>query len=115
MSTPMYSIGCFLVASLVGAVGQLFYKAGAAQMNGSAESILLNVRLWAGVGCYALVMVLFLAAFKRGGSLSVLYPIYASTFIWAALLSHLIYATPIKPPHVVGMLALMTGMWLMGR
>ncbi len=27
-------------------------------------------------------MVLFVAAFKRGGSLAVLYPIYASTFIW---------------------------------
>ena len=115
MNTPIYSIGCFLLASLVGAVGQLLYKAGAGQMDGSAESILLNSRIWAGVVCYALVMGLFLAAFKRGGSLSVLYPIYATTFIWAALLSHFIYATPLKLPHLIGMLVLMTGMWLMGR
>lgn len=31
-------------------------------------------------------MVLFVAAFKKGGELSVLYPIYATTFIWAALI-----------------------------
>jgi hypothetical protein len=32
-------------------------------------------------------MVLFVAAFKRGGSRTVLYPIYDSTFIFAAAIA----------------------------
>ena len=115
MSTPPLSIFFFILASLLGAVGQFLYKSGAAQIDGSAESVLLNLRIWGGVGCYIAVMVLFLSAFKRGGSLSVLYPIYATTFIWAAFISRAVYTTPIKPIHIAGMGLLLAGMWLMGK
>jgi hypothetical protein len=37
-------------------------------------------------------MTLFVAAFRKGGALTLLYPIYASTFIWAALLAFLFVA-----------------------
>jgi multidrug transporter EmrE-like cation transporter len=60
-------------------------------------------------------MVLFVAAFKRGGELSVLYPIYASTFIWAALVALWAYGVPIKPVNVLGMILLVAGMFCMGR
>jgi multidrug transporter EmrE-like cation transporter len=60
-------------------------------------------------------MVLFVAAFKRGGALSVLYPLYASTFVWAALIALFAYGTPIKPVNVAGMALLVIGMYLMGR
>ena len=60
-------------------------------------------------------MVLFVAAFKRGGSLSVLYPVYASTFIWAALIGMLAYGVPIKPINIAGMGFLIAGMYLMGK
>jgi hypothetical protein len=36
-------------------------------------------------------MALFVAAFKRGGALSVLYPVYATTFIWAAVIALMAY------------------------
>ena len=79
------------------------------------QSYLLNARLLAGVVCYVAVMVLFVAAFKRGGSLSVLYPLYASTFVWGAVIAWLAYDTPIKPVNVAGMLLLVVGMFLMGK
>ena len=60
-------------------------------------------------------MVLFVAAFKHGGDLAVLYPVYASTFIWAALISLAVYGTPIKPVNVAGMALLLAGMFLMGK
>lgn len=115
MSTPLASIGCFLVAAVLGALGQFLYKSGADQAGGSVASYLLNWRLLGGVVCYVAVMVLFVAAFKRGGSLSVLYPIYASTFIWAALIALVAYGTPIKPANIAGMALLVLGMYLMGR
>jgi multidrug transporter EmrE-like cation transporter len=115
MPTPVASILMFTAAALVGAVGQFLYKSGADSATGGLWSYLANVRLLAGVVCYVAVMVLFVAAFKRGGSLTVLYPIYASTFIWAAVIARLAYQTPIQPLNVVGMLLLVAGMWLMGR
>ncbi|MCE9546486.1 MAG: hypothetical protein K8T25_13350 [Planctomycetia bacterium] len=115
MSTPWSSIACFAAAALVGAIGQFLYKSGADRATGGWTSYLLNVRLLGGVACYIAVMVLFVAAFKRGGSLAVLYPIYSSTFIWAAGISWWVYSQPLKPLNIAGMLCLVLGMYLMGR
>jgi multidrug transporter EmrE-like cation transporter len=105
----------FLTAALIGALGQFLYKSGAQQTSNEWSSYLLNWRLLVGVVCYVAVMILFVAAFKRGGSLSVLYPLYASTFIWAALIGLWAYGVPIKPINVAGMILLVAGMYLMGR
>jgi multidrug transporter EmrE-like cation transporter len=113
--TPWSSIALFLTAALVGALGQYLYKSGADQTSASPLSYLLNWRLLLGVVCYLAVMVLFIAAFKLGGELSVLYPLYASTFIWGALIALWAYGVPIKPINVLGMVLLVGGMYLMGR
>jgi multidrug transporter EmrE-like cation transporter len=115
MNTPLSSILLFLLASILGAIGQFLYKGGADAAQGGLLSYLLNVRILLGVACYCAVMVLFVAAFKRGGSLAVLYPIYASTFIWAALISALAFATPVKLINIAGMGLLVGGMYCMGR
>jgi hypothetical protein len=41
--------------------------------------------------------------------------VYATTFIWAALISQAVYGTPIKPANVAGMVLLIGGMFFMGR
>jgi multidrug transporter EmrE-like cation transporter len=115
MKTPVVSILLFVVAALAGAAGQFLYKTGAERAGGSVGSYLLNWRILGGVGCYVLVMVLFVGAFKRGGQLTVLYPVYASTFIWAALIAWWAWGTPVRPVHVAGMILLVAGMYLMGR
>ncbi len=115
MRTPAISIVYFLIASLLGAVGQFLYKSGADKATRSLTSYVFNVRILVGVVCYIAVMVLFVVAFKRGGALSVLYPVYATTFIWAAIISLLAYDDPIRPINVAGMALLIGGMYLMGR
>ena len=115
MSTPLSSILLFLIASILGAIGQFLYKGGADAANGGILSYLFNLRIVLGVICYGAVMVLFVAAFKRGGSLAVLYPVYASTFIWAALISALAFGTPLKLVNFAGMGLLVLGMYCMGR
>jgi multidrug transporter EmrE-like cation transporter len=114
MNTPLAAILMFIVAAVFGAVGQFLYKTGADRATGSIASYLLNLPLVAGVVCYIVVMVLFVAAFKSGGRMSVLYPIYASTFIWGALIAYFAFDEPIRPVNVVGMLVLILGMFLMG-
>lgn len=115
MSTPAISVVFFVIAALLGALGQYLYKAGADAAGGTLASYLFNRRLLGGVACYIAVMVLFVAAFRKGGSLTVLYPVYASTFIWAALIALVAYGTPIRPVNVAGMALIVGGMYLMGK
>ncbi len=115
MSTPAISVALFMLASFLGALGQYLYKSGADIAGGSVASYALNPRLLSGVVCYVAVMALFVAAFRKGGSLTVLYPIYATTFIWAALIALVAYGTPIKTINIGGMGLLVLGMFLMGR
>lgn len=114
MKTPVESMLCFLLASLLGSAGQFLYKSGAARATDGMLSYLLNPRLLGGVACYIGVMVLFIAAFKRGGQLSVLYPIYATSFIFSAIGAAWIYGEPIRPVNIAGMGFLVAGMFLMG-
>ena len=115
-TTPLLSILLFAGAAVAGAVGQFLYKSGA-EVAGRAGSWTgyLNWRLLAGVVCYVAVMVAFVAAFRRGGSLATLYPVYASTFIVAAFIGWWAYGEPVKPVNAGGMVLLVAGMYLMGR
>lgn len=115
MNTTPLAIICFLVASVLGAVGQFFYKAGADRAHGTVQSYFLNSRILLGACCYIAVMVLFVAAFKEKASPSALYPLYATTFIWAALLDHLLYGRIISLTNVAGMSLLVGGMYLLGK
>jgi multidrug transporter EmrE-like cation transporter len=114
LKTPLVSIACFLLAAIFGAGGQYLYKSGAEQASGGLLSYVTNWRLLCGVVCYVAVMALFVIGFKRGGQISVLYPLYATTFIWAALISRFAYGSQISLANVGGMVLLVGGMLLMG-
>lgn len=113
--TPASSVIMFVCAAAFGALGSYLYKSGADEVNGTLTGYFANPRLLAGVLCYIAVMVLFVAAYRRGGALTVLYPTYASTFIFGALIGRCAYGTPITGANVAGMLLLVGGMYLMGR
>lgn len=113
--TPFLSVVMFVSAAILGALGAYLYKSGAQSAAGPWFSYLLNPRILGGLFCYAAVMVLFVAAFRIGGALTVLYPVYASTFIFGALIAWYAYGTPIRLPNVLGMILLVAGMYLMGR
>jgi hypothetical protein len=105
--TPVLAI--FLVAgsSILGAAGQFLFKAGSAKPDLSLTTFLASPHIIGGMISYIAVMVMFTTAFRMGGSVRVLYPIYATTFIWAALGAYALYGEPIRPIHVTGMVLLM--------
>ncbi|MCX6119200.1 MAG: hypothetical protein NT027_16810 [Proteobacteria bacterium] len=113
--TPRLSILFFVIAALFGALGQYLYKSGTENTTSDWSSYLYNLRIIGGMICYGLVMLCFVATFKRGGSMAVLYPIYASTFIWGALISALAYGTEVKSINITGMGFMIAGMYLMGK
>jgi len=115
MKTAPLAIVYFLVASVLGAVGQFFYKTGADHARSNLQSYILNSRILLGVCCYMAVMALFVAAFRQKASPTVLYPLYATTFIWAALLEYALYGRVISAANVAGMGLLVGGMYLLGK
>ena len=112
--SPMVAIACVLLASLLGAVGQFLFKLAASRGGSSAFGFLATPWAFIGLACYLAVMLLFSLAFRRGGTVTVLYPIYASTFIWAAVMAWILYGHPIRPIHVAGMVLLVAGIFCMG-
>ncbi len=114
MKTPISSQLLFLLAAFLGAAGQWLYKAGA-DSGGKSITSYFSAPVIGGIICYTAVLVLFVAAFKRGGQPQVLYPIYACTFIFAAVFAWLLNGQPIRPVHVLGMALLIAGMFFMGR
>ncbi len=115
VSTPISSVVMFITAALLGATGSYLYKSGADAADGSLASYFYNPRILGGVVCYIAVMVLFVAAFRNGGALTVLYPTYACTFIFGAIIGLLAYGTPITAVNILGMVLMVFGMYLMGR
>lgn len=67
-----------LVAAIVGALGQYFYKIGSKKMNGFP---FVNIEIVLGAILFTLVMVLFIWAYKLGGNISITYPVYSLTFL----------------------------------
>ncbi len=115
MRNAPLAIAYFLLASVLGAVGQFFYKSGADCAGGSLRSYLANPWIALGAGCYIAVMILFVSAFRQYSCPSALYPIYATTFVWAVLIEHAFYGRSIVPANVAGMILLFLGMYFIGK
>jgi len=109
MKTPFLAIGSVLIASILGAIAPFLFEHGAKQLQGRVIDFVLNPYILGGMATYVTVMVFFTYAFRMGGSVRVLYPIYATTFIWAAIIAWLRHGSPIEPIHVGGMALLMAG------
>ena len=109
LKTPLLALASVLVASLLGAVAPFFFEHGSKQWQGRVVDFVLNPWILAGMTTYLAVMVFFTYAFRLGGTVKVLYPIYATTFIWAALVAMFHHGAAIEPIHVGGMVLLLAG------
>jgi drug/metabolite transporter (DMT)-like permease len=87
MRDQLVPLAIFQLAALVGAVGQLFYKRGAkgSKQPGRRGAALGNILV--GMFLYVSVTLLFVLAYRLGGAVSILYPSYASTFVWGLVLA----------------------------
>ena len=112
-NTPFLSLVLVLVASLLGAAGQFLFQNAANRSEGPALLVFTNPRAILGMICYVTIMVLFTYAFRIGGTVRVLYHLYASTFVWAAMMAMLYYGEPIRPIHGMGMVLLIAGITMM--
>jgi drug/metabolite transporter (DMT)-like permease len=105
----------FLIAALLGAFGQYFYKTGAEAASSRIITWILNYRIILGVLCYVAIMFLFFLAFRIGGPLTILYPVYATTFIWGLLIGIFLLGEKVNPLNFAGVGLIILGIYLIAK
>lgn len=111
-SSQLIPILLNLTAAIFGALGQYFYKLGASQL--STVELYRNWPIHLGIFLFCMVMVLFVSAFKLGGRLSVVYPAYATTFIWATLIAIYVEKETVNLQQLSGILVILLGVGMVG-
>ncbi len=86
MATKLWAMSVVLFCTLLTSTAQIFYKFGAEKLEFNIISILTNYELFMGMILYAVGGILLILSF-RGGEVSVLYPIIATSYIWVSFLS----------------------------
>lgn len=86
MKTKLWAIALMFLTTLLTSVAQIFYKFGAVKLNFNLLEQLTNYPLIIGMALYIIGAFLVILSF-RGGEVSVLYPIIATSYIWVSFLS----------------------------
>ena len=96
-----------LIAAVLGAVAQYCYKVGATKID--ELGFLKNYYILIGLVSFTLVLVLFIFSFRMGGRMFVVYPVYATTYIWGGLISYYALKEPINSWQLIGVALIMVG------
>ena len=86
MATKLWAALLVLFTTLLTSSAQLLYKLGSETLTLNVFNIITNYYLIAGLILYAIGGTLMIVSF-RGGEVSVLYPIIATSYIWVSFLS----------------------------
>jgi|TARA_Y100000310_G_scaffold339842_1_gene433800 uncharacterized membrane protein len=113
MGTKLWAMGLILFCTLLTSTAQLFYKFGAATLEFSLLSIITNVNLIMGILLYAVSGILLILSL-RGGEVSVLYPIIATSYIWVSFLSIYFLDESMNLFKWIGVFTIMSGIIFIG-
>ena len=99
--------------TLLTSVAQIFYKKGAGILVLNLIALITNYYLIIGMVLYAIGGVLMIISF-RGGEVSVLYPIIATSYIWVSFLSIFFLNETMNLFKWVGVFIIFSGIVLIG-
>jgi len=99
------------VAAFIGSIGQLKFKQGANNLQWDIKMLLTNYDLIIAVTVYALSTVLYVYALSKG-SLSILYPIIATSYIWTMIFSKVFLKEPVGLTSWAGVFFILLGVAL---
>lgn len=86
MATKLWAIGIVFLCTFLTSVAQVFYKWAALDLSFNPIALITNIPLIIGLSLYAVGAVLLIIGLK-GGELTVLYPVVATSYIWVSLMS----------------------------
>ena len=108
MKTKSWAIFLMFLTTLLTSTAQIFYKKSAETLEFNISSIITNHNLIIGLVLYAIGAVLMITAFK-GGELSALYPIIATSYIWVGLFSYFLFNESLNLIRWLGIFAIFFG------
>ena len=112
MKNKLWPFATVLIATLITSAAQVLYKLGVSRSY-SNFSGLLNFDLFFGIFLYAVAGVVVLVSFKYG-QVSVLYPLFASSYIWVSILSFFKFGETISMGKLAGIFTIILGVALIG-
>ncbi len=113
MATKTWAVLLVLSCTAITTSAQIFYKLGANVLQFNLFSLITNYNLIIGLGLYAIGAALLIIALK-GGELSVLYPIIATSYIWVTLASSYFFNEPVNLFKWIGIACVIIGVTVIG-
>ena len=113
METQLWAITLVLLACIIGSFGPILLKKASGRISLKMTDIIKNYYLIGGFLFYGVGTVLFIPALK-GGELSVLYPLAASTYIWVSLWSIIFLKETMNKQKWTGIILLIVGVVFIG-
>ena len=113
MKTKFWAIALMAITTIFTSVAQVLYKTGADKLSFDILAIITNLPIIAGLMLYAMGAVLMIIAL-RGGELSVLYPIIATSYIWVGIMSFFFFNEALNVVRWLGIFAIFFGVFFIG-
>ena len=113
MGTKLWAIGLMVLCTAFTSFAQVLYKLGANRLEFNLISLITNIPLIMGMVLYVIGAVIMIIAF-RGGEVSVLYPIVATSYNWVSLLSIYFFKEQLNFFRWVGVFIIISGIILIG-
>ena|SRR3989338_177409 len=113
MQTKLWAVFTVIFTTLLTSIGQILYKKAADQLVLTPLGLMTNIYLIVGVMVYAIAGILVIIAL-RGGEVSVLYPIIATSYIWVAFLSIYFIGESMNGWKWLGIATIFAGIVLIG-
>ncbi|MEM2917091.1 MAG: EamA family transporter [Candidatus Bathyarchaeia archaeon] len=99
------------LCAFIGSIGQLEFKRGSENLQFTFHALITNYHLIAGILLYAFSTLIYVYALSLG-KLSILYPIIATSYIWATLLAKVFLHETINMTNWIGLALILLGVTL---
>jgi len=109
----LYSLVLVIVGCVIGAYGGILLKKASATLKPTLSSVIHNRYLISGVLIYGIGTVMYIIAL-RGGELSILYPLIATSYIWTAIFSQRLLGEKMNRNKWIGIILILIGVSLIG-
>lgn len=113
MATKLWAALLVLFTTLLTSSAQILWKKGSATLSFDILGILTNYYILGGILLYVVGGALIIIAF-RGGEVSVLYPIVATSYIWVSFLSIRFLGEAMNNFKWLGIIAIIAGIISIG-
>ena len=110
MVNPMLIV-LTVISSVLGASGMFFFKLGSSRVSFKIKDWAKNWRVMLGLFLYFLAFVFLVLALKTG-QLSVVYPMYALSYLWVAVLSQTLLKEKVRAMNWIGVFLIIGGIAL---